>query len=64
VAEYGIVTLLNADRLSEWVFYLAIAHWIKKAIKFNQQLTNRLGSNGYGYWINEKETTIINRKNQ
>jgi hypothetical protein len=49
VAEYGIVTLLNADTLSEWVFYLASAHWVKKAIKFNQQLTNRLGSNGYGY---------------
>jgi chaperone modulatory protein CbpM len=38
VVEYGIVTPLEGDTLSEWVFDLESAHWIKKAIKLNQQL--------------------------
>jgi len=38
VVEYGIVTPLEGDTLSEWVFDLEVAHWIKKAIKLNQQL--------------------------
>jgi len=38
VVEYGIVTPLEGDTLSDWVFDLENAHWIKKAIKLNQQL--------------------------
>jgi chaperone modulatory protein CbpM len=38
IVEYGIVTPLEGDMLSEWVFDLESAHWIKKAIKLNQQL--------------------------
>lgn len=38
VVEYDIVTPLEGDTLSEWVFDLESAHWIKKAIKLNQQL--------------------------
>jgi|TARA_B110000503_G_scaffold140242_1_gene230579 chaperone modulatory protein CbpM len=38
VVEYGIVTPLEGDTLSDWVFDLESAHWIKKAIKLNQQL--------------------------
>jgi len=38
VVEYGIVTPIEGDTLSEWVFDLESAHWIKKAIKLNQQL--------------------------
>jgi chaperone modulatory protein CbpM len=38
VVEYGIVSPLEGDTLSEWVFDLESAHWIKKAIKLNQQL--------------------------
>jgi chaperone modulatory protein CbpM len=38
VVEYGIVTPLEGDTLSEWVFDLESAHWIKKAIKLNQEL--------------------------
>lgn len=38
VVEYGIVKPLEGDTLSEWVFDLESTHWIKKAIKLNQQL--------------------------
>ena len=38
VVEYGIVTPLEGDSLSEWVFDLESAHWLKKAIKLSQQL--------------------------
>ncbi|MFT4746047.1 MAG: chaperone modulatory protein CbpM [Congregibacter sp.] len=38
VVEYGIVSPIEGDTLSEWVFDLESAHWIKKAIKLNQQL--------------------------
>jgi chaperone modulatory protein CbpM len=38
VVEYGIATPLEGNTLSEWVFDLESAHWIKKAIKLNQQL--------------------------
>lgn len=38
VVEYGIVAPLEGETLSEWVFDLESAHWIKKAIKLNQQL--------------------------
>jgi chaperone modulatory protein CbpM len=38
VVEYGIVTPLEGDNLSEWVFDLESAHWLKKAIKLSQQL--------------------------
>jgi len=38
MVEYGIVTPLEGDTLSEWVFDLESTHWIKKAIKLNQQL--------------------------
>jgi chaperone modulatory protein CbpM len=38
VVEYGIVSPLEGETLSEWVFDLESAHWIKKAIKLNQQL--------------------------
>jgi chaperone modulatory protein CbpM len=38
VVEYGIAKPLEGDTLSEWVFDLESAHWIKKAIKLNQQL--------------------------
>ena len=38
VVEYGIVSPLEGDTLAEWVFDLESAHWIKKAIKLNQQL--------------------------
>jgi len=38
VVEYGIVTPIEGDTLSDWVFDLESAHWIKKAIKLNQQL--------------------------
>jgi chaperone modulatory protein CbpM len=38
VVEYGIVTPVEGETLSEWVFDLESAHWIKKAIKLSQQL--------------------------
>jgi chaperone modulatory protein CbpM len=38
VVEYGIAKPLESVKLSEWVFDLESAHWIKKAIKLNQQL--------------------------
>lgn len=38
VVEYGIVSPLEGDTLSDWVFDLESAHWIRKAIKLNQQL--------------------------
>jgi len=38
VVEYGIATPLTGDTFSEWVFDLESTHWIKKAIKLNQQL--------------------------
>ena len=38
VVEYGIVKPLEGEKLSEWVFDIESAHWIKKAIKLNQQL--------------------------
>ena len=38
MVEYGIVKPLEGEKLSEWVFDIESAHWIKKAIKLNQQL--------------------------
>jgi chaperone modulatory protein CbpM len=38
VVEYGIATPLEGETLSEWVFDLESTHWIKKAVKLNQQL--------------------------
>ena len=38
VVEYGIVTPVEGDTLSEWIFDIESAHWIKKAIKLNQEL--------------------------
>lgn len=38
IVEYGIATPLSGHNLSEWIFDLDSAHWIKKAIKLNQQL--------------------------
>lgn len=38
VVEYGIVKPFSGSGLSEWVFDLESAHWIKKAVKLNQQL--------------------------
>ncbi|MFT6268815.1 MAG: chaperone modulatory protein CbpM [Alphaproteobacteria bacterium] len=38
VVEYGIAKPSSGTNLSEWVFDLESAHWIKKAIKLNQQL--------------------------
>jgi len=38
VVEYGIAEPLEGHTLSEWVFDLESAHWIKKAIKLNRQL--------------------------
>ncbi|MFT4653640.1 MAG: chaperone modulatory protein CbpM [Patiriisocius sp.] len=38
VVEYGIAKPSSGDNLSQWVFDLESAHWIKKAIKLNQQL--------------------------
>jgi chaperone modulatory protein CbpM len=38
VVEYGIATPQSGETLSEWIFDLESAHWIKKAIQLNQQL--------------------------
>jgi chaperone modulatory protein CbpM len=38
VVEYGIAKPMGGNTLSEWVFDLDSAYWIKKAIKLNQQL--------------------------
>lgn len=38
VVEYGIVSPVEGETLSEWVFDIESAHWIKKAIKLSQQL--------------------------
>ncbi|WP_339720099.1 chaperone modulator CbpM [uncultured Paraglaciecola sp.] len=38
VVEYGIVTPIEGDTLSEWAFDLESAHWIKKAVKLSQEL--------------------------
>jgi chaperone modulatory protein CbpM len=38
IVEYGIATPLKSNNLSEWIFDLESAYWIKKAIKLNQQL--------------------------
>ena len=38
VVEYGIATPQRGEILSEWVFDLENAYWIKKAVKLNQQL--------------------------
>lgn len=38
VVEYGIAVPQSGATLSEWIFDLESAHWIKKAIKLNQQL--------------------------
>ena len=38
VVEYGIASPLESGTISEWVFDLESAHWIKKAVKLNQQL--------------------------
>jgi chaperone modulatory protein CbpM len=38
VVEYGIAKPSSGDNLSQWVFDLESAHWIKKASKLNQQL--------------------------
>ncbi|MDO6692542.1 chaperone modulator CbpM [Aliiglaciecola sp. 3_MG-2023] len=38
VVEYGIVDPVDGNAVSEWVFDLDSAHWIKKAVRLNQQL--------------------------
>lgn len=38
VVEYGIAAPQRGGTLSEWVFDLENAYWIKKAVKLNQQL--------------------------
>ena len=38
VVEYGIAVPHRGETLSEWIFDLENAHWIKKAVKLNQQL--------------------------
>ncbi|MFT6085008.1 MAG: chaperone modulatory protein CbpM [Glaciecola sp.] len=37
IVEYGIATPQSGLTLSEWVFDLESAHWIKKAIKLNRE---------------------------
>jgi chaperone modulatory protein CbpM len=38
VVEYGIAKPAAGSRLSEWTFDMESTHWIKKAIRLNQQL--------------------------
>jgi chaperone modulatory protein CbpM len=38
VVEYGIAAPHRGETLSEWIFDLENAYWIKKAVKLNQQL--------------------------
>jgi chaperone modulatory protein CbpM len=38
VVEYGIAVPQRGGILSEWIFDLENAYWIKKAVKLNQQL--------------------------
>ena len=38
VVEYGIAVPHRGETLSEWIFDLENAYWIKKAVKLNQQL--------------------------
>ncbi len=38
VVEYGIAEPAAGSDLSEWTFDMESTHWIKKAIKLNQQL--------------------------
>lgn len=39
MVEYGIaVPIIEDTQYSEWIFDLESTHWIKKAIKLNQQL--------------------------
>lgn len=38
LVDYGIAAPKHGATLSEWVFDLETAHWIKKAITLNQQL--------------------------
>jgi chaperone modulatory protein CbpM len=38
VVEYGIATPLAGDTLEEWVFDITSVHWVKKAIRLNQEL--------------------------
>ena len=38
IVEYGIAKPMLGNTLSEWIFDLESAHWIKKAVKLNQQL--------------------------
>jgi chaperone modulatory protein CbpM len=37
IVEYGIAAPQSGVTLSDWVFDLESAHWIKKAIKLNQE---------------------------
>ena len=38
MVEYGIAAPISDSQDSEWIFDLESAHWLKKAIKLNQQL--------------------------
>ncbi|MFT4995126.1 MAG: chaperone modulatory protein CbpM [Paraglaciecola sp.] len=38
VVEYGIATPVAGDTWQEWVFDNNSVHWMKKAIRLNQQL--------------------------
>ncbi|MEP1446847.1 MAG: chaperone modulator CbpM [Paraglaciecola sp.] len=38
VVEYGIVSPINGDTISEWAFDLESAYWIKKAVKLSREL--------------------------
>ncbi|GAA6183355.1 MULTISPECIES: chaperone modulator CbpM [Alteromonadaceae] len=37
VVEYGIAIPIEGNTISEWIFDLDSAHWIKKAVRLNQQ---------------------------
>jgi chaperone modulatory protein CbpM len=38
VVEYGIAQPISNTEYTQWIFDLDSAHWIKKAVKLNQQL--------------------------
>ncbi|MFA3790269.1 chaperone modulator CbpM [Aliiglaciecola sp. SL4] len=38
MVEYGIVDPIDGKSVSDWIFDLDSAHWIKKAVRLNQQM--------------------------
>ncbi|MEP4889557.1 MAG: chaperone modulator CbpM [Aliiglaciecola sp.] len=38
MVEYGIVDPIDGKSVSDWIFDLDSVHWIKKAVRLNQQM--------------------------